>query len=42
VGLYTRDPEVLGSALVYGRLRLLALPLMFSANSRAEEYLSAQ
>ena len=33
VGLYTRDPQVLEAALGYGRLRLLALPLMFSSYS---------
>jgi putative MATE family efflux protein len=32
-GLYSRDPRVVGAALSYGRLRLLALPLMFSSYS---------
>ena len=31
VGLYSADPEVIGAALSYGRIRLLALPLMFSS-----------
>ncbi len=33
VGLYTRDPQVIGAALGYGRLRLLCLPLMFCSYS---------
>jgi Na+-driven multidrug efflux pump len=33
VGLYTQDQAAVGAALAYGRLRLLALPLMFCAYS---------
>ncbi len=33
VRLFTQEREVVGAALAYGRLRLLALPLMFSSYS---------